>query len=133
MPNIYISLLNDGGYETFSYVYKQLTPTSISALELSYAARLGQFNTFTWSFNYNYYEVWSVNSEGKRELITTDFDPQLDFQQKYLDSDSYEYKQRPPGHEPISTKNAQKKVSGLHSISNHNNNNTINTFIPHSY
>ena len=117
MPNIHVSLLNDGGFETFTYIYKQLTPTSLSSLDLSYAARLGQFNTFTWTFNYNYYEVWAVNPEGKRELVVTDYDPQLDSQKEILDSDNPKYAQRPPGHEPISTKNAQYKIAGgLHSM-----------------
>ncbi|MBO6272620.1 hypothetical protein J6O48_07550 [bacterium] len=41
MPNITVSLLDDGGFETVSYCYQQLTPTSLSDLSMSYAARLG--------------------------------------------------------------------------------------------
>lgn len=118
LPNMSISLLSDGGFTQFTYVFKQLTPTSLSSLDLSYAARLGQFNTFTWSFNYNYYEVWAVNGEGGMTLITTDFVPQKDFVPQYVDSDNEEYQKRPAGHKPVSTKeNSKKNAFQLHSMS----------------
>ena len=41
MPNITVALLDDGGFETVSYCYQQLTPTSLGDLSMSYAARLG--------------------------------------------------------------------------------------------
>jgi hypothetical protein len=41
MPNITVALLDDGGFETVSYCYQQLTPVSLSDLSMSYAARLG--------------------------------------------------------------------------------------------
>lgn len=55
---IKVSLLDDAGFETITYAFNQLTPTSISEISLSYAARAAQFNTFTMSFSYNYFDIW---------------------------------------------------------------------------
>ena len=121
-PNLTISLLNDGGFTQFSYIFKQLTPTSLSGLELSYAARLGQFTTFTWSFNYNYYEVWAVSDNGKMECITSDYEPLIDFPKTNLDSDDEKYAKRTPEHRPVSTKNSMRVApyaNGLRSLSNY--------------
>ncbi len=102
MPDIIVSLLDDGGFETVSYCYQQLTPISISDLSMSYAARLGQFNTFTWTFQYNYYDVYVRNGDGSRELISKEYDPYKDGHTEYLDPDAPKYKQRRLP--PISTK-----------------------------
>lgn len=102
MPDIIVSLLDDGGFETVSYCYQQLTPTSISDLSMSYAARLGQFNTFTWTFHYNYYDVYIRNGDGSRELISKEYDPYIDGHTEYLQPEAEKYKQRRLP--PISTK-----------------------------
>lgn len=47
MGDLVVSLLDDGGFETVSYVYKQLSMTSIGDLNLQYSAQLGNFNTFS--------------------------------------------------------------------------------------
>lgn len=107
MPDIIVSLLDDGGFETVSYCYQQLTPTSISDLSMSYAARLGQFNTFTWTFQYNYYDVYIRNGDGSRELISREYDPYKDGHTEYLDPDNPVYKQKV--HPPISTKGNLRK------------------------
>ena len=97
MPNITVALLDDGGFETVSYCYQQLTPTSLSDLSMSYAARLGQFNTFTWSFTYNYFDVYIRNGNGERELVSKEYDPYKDGTTEYLDLSNPKYltKQNP--------------------------------------
>jgi hypothetical protein len=112
MPNITVALLDDGGFETVSYCYQQLTPTSIGDLSMSYAARLGQFNTFTWTFTYNYYDVYIRNGKGERELISKEYDPYKDGNTEYLDLDKPKYKQKDnPGF------SSKQKLNQLHSIS----------------
>ena len=41
MPDIIVSLLDDGGFETACYVLKHLTMTSLSDLNLQYSAQIG--------------------------------------------------------------------------------------------
>ena len=123
MNPLNISLINDGGYEIVSYVFKNLTPISISDLQLSYAATLGNFNTFTMTFAFNYYDVYVVNGDGKRELIASDYDPQLDSVQEVLDSDNEKYRQK--AHLAISTKNQERRAEDA--INNVGNNNMSNS------
>lgn len=106
MNPINVNLINDGGYEIVSYVFKNLTPVSISDLTLSYAATVGNFNTFSMTFDFNYYDVYVVNGDGKREKISSDYDPQLDSVQEKLDSDNDKYKQK--AHSPVSTKGQER-------------------------
>lgn len=72
MGDLVVSLLDDGGFETVSYVYKQLTMFSISDLNLQYSAQLGNFNTFTCQFAYNFYDVYLTDDQG-RHRISTDY------------------------------------------------------------
>lgn len=72
MPPISVTILDDGGFETVTYTYNELTPTGLSDFELSYAARPGTFNTFTWEFSYNYFDIWYRNPDGRRVKISTD-------------------------------------------------------------
>lgn len=109
MPDIRISLLNDGGFETFTYVYHQLTPMSISQLDLSYAARLGQFTTFTWQFSYNFYDIWTTDSEGKRSKLNDIFIPQYDGPHEFMDTDAPKYQQMTS--KPISTKSRLRELA----------------------
>ena len=111
LPNITVSLLDDGGFETVSYCYQQLTPTSIGDLSMSYAARMGQFNTFTWSFVYNYYDVYVRNGKGERELISHEYDPNKDGVTEFLDLETPKYENKI--HPSISTK---QKTNALQSL-----------------
>jgi len=43
-----------------------LTPTSLSDFDLSYAAKPGSFNTFTWGFRYNYFNIYYRDESGNR-------------------------------------------------------------------
>lgn len=70
-PPITITLLDDGGFETISYKYHQLTPTTLSDINLSYVARIGTYNSFTWGFTFNYFDMWYRDTNGKYIQIST--------------------------------------------------------------
>ena len=130
MPDIVISLLDDGGFETVSYVLRQLTMTSLSDLSLQYSAGLGNFNTFTASFVYQFYDVYTVDENGRR-LVSEPIFPQKDFDQEFLDSDN-------PKHNGninlISTKknlrDLARNAQGLHSVSKNMNAAELSTMMP---
>ena len=70
-PPINVTILDEGGFENITYTYYQLTPTNLSDFDLSYAAKPGSFNTFTWSFKYNYFDIYYRDESGngdKREM-----------------------------------------------------------------
>jgi hypothetical protein len=71
-PPISVSLLDDGGFETITYTYNQLTPTGLSDFDLSYSARPGTFNTFTWQFAYNDFDIWYRHPDGHRVKISSE-------------------------------------------------------------
>lgn len=66
---ISVSLLDSEGNETISYKYHQVTPKSISALDLNYVTKLADFHTFDMSFDYNYFDIWYRTEDGKKILI----------------------------------------------------------------
>ena len=110
MGDLVVSLLDDGGFETVSYVYKQLTMFSISDLNLQYSAQLGNFNTFTCQFAYNFYDVYLTDDQG-RHRISTDYIVQKDADFEFLDSDNKKYPQSGTPHAPISTKAQLRKIA----------------------
>ena len=65
-PPINVTILDEGGFENITYTYYQLTPTSLSDFDLSYAAKPGSFNTFTWGFKYNYFDIYYRDESGNR-------------------------------------------------------------------
>jgi hypothetical protein len=72
MPPLSVTILDDGGFEIITYTYNQLTPTNLSDFDLSYSARPGTFNTFTWEFAYNYFDIWYRDSTtNRRDKIST--------------------------------------------------------------
>lgn len=64
--------MDEGGFENVTYTYYQLTPESLSDFNMSYAAQFGQFNTFTWSFNFNYFQIYYRDADGARKKMTLD-------------------------------------------------------------
>lgn len=70
-PPLTVSLLDDGGFETISYKYHQLSPTSLSEINLSYAARVGTYNTFTLGCGFNYFDIWYRDTNGKMMQVST--------------------------------------------------------------
>ena len=125
LPDISVTLLDDGGFETITYRYQQLTPISLGDLSMSYAARMGQFNTFTWTFKYNYYDVYMRGEDGDRVLISKQYDPNIDGIIEYLDLDNDKYSQKQ--HPGISSKQILQE---LHSMSKHPYDSVIGTYIP---
>lgn len=125
LPDISVTLLDDGGFETITYRYQQLTPISLGDLSMSYAARMGQFNTFTWTFTYNYYDVYMRGEDGDRVLISKQYDPNIDGIIEYLDLDNEKYSQKV--HPGISSK---QKNTELRSLSKNGFDSPIGTFIP---
>ncbi len=65
-PPINVTILDEGGFENITYTYFQLTPTNLSDFDLSYAAKPGSFNTFTWGFKYNYFDIYYRDESGNR-------------------------------------------------------------------
>jgi ribonucleoside-triphosphate reductase len=65
-PPINVTILDEGGFENITYTYYQLTPTNLSDFDLSYAAKPGSFNTFTWGFKYNYFDIYYRDENGNR-------------------------------------------------------------------
>ena len=74
MPPINVTILDDGGFESVTYTYYQLTPTSLSDFDMTYHARVGSFNTFTWGFSYNYFEIYYRDAIGNRQKYALDKD-----------------------------------------------------------
>lgn len=72
MPPVNVTILDDGGVENISYTYYQLTPSSLSDYELSYAAKPGSFNTFTVGFTFNYFDIWYRDQNGNRVIINSE-------------------------------------------------------------
>lgn len=72
MPPVNITILDEGGFENITYSYYQLTPTSLSDFDLSYSAKPGSFNTFTWGFGYNYFEIYYRDEDGSRKKFDLD-------------------------------------------------------------
>lgn len=100
MSPITISLLSDGGFETVSYTFRNLTPVSLSDLSFSYAARLGNFTTFSVSFQYNYYDVYVSSGEkyGDRTKVSQEIHPMYDF-----DDRNIQHTEQRSGLKPLST------------------------------
>lgn len=71
-PPINITILDEGGFENITYSYYQLTPTNLSDFDLSYAAKPGSFNTFTWGFKYNYFDIYYRDNSGNRIKMNLD-------------------------------------------------------------
>ena len=57
LPNLTLSFLDQDGFELISIVFKQITMTSISELELNFSSNTSEFQQFTCGFHYNYMEI----------------------------------------------------------------------------
>lgn len=72
LPPINITILDDGGFENITYTYYQITPSNLSDFDLSYSAKPGTFNTFTWTFDYNYFDIWYRDENNERRKAEFD-------------------------------------------------------------
>jgi len=68
MSPMNVELLDDSGHAILTYEQEQITPTSMSELNLSYAAKLGSYNTFTVECSYNYFNIWYLDSVSKKMI-----------------------------------------------------------------
>jgi hypothetical protein len=59
---IVVDILDDFGHAIITYEQEQITPESISDLNLTYAAKLGSYNTFTVGLRYNFFDMWYLDS-----------------------------------------------------------------------
>lgn len=64
MGDIHVDLLDDAGFSNIEYCFRNIQPTSLSDLSLSYAAKVASYNTFTWQFKYNYFDIWFKDEQG---------------------------------------------------------------------
>lgn len=69
MNPINVDLLDDSGHAIITYEQEQVTPISISDLQLSYAAKLGSYSTFTVEFKYNFFSIWYLESVSSKYLV----------------------------------------------------------------
>lgn len=54
---ITLSFISDAGFELTKFIFRQLTPLSMTELNLSYAATVASYNTFTWNLKYNFFDI----------------------------------------------------------------------------
>jgi hypothetical protein len=57
MEPIHLGFLNDAGFTLTEFLFREITPTSLSELNLSYAASVASYNTFTWTLHYNNFDI----------------------------------------------------------------------------
>ena len=53
MEPIQLSFLSDAGFELVQFTFREITPTSLSEINLSYDAQIAAYNTFTLGLHYN--------------------------------------------------------------------------------
>lgn len=54
---LYLTFLSSAGYEINTFEFSQITPISLSELDLSYKAEITQYNTFTLTLHYNFQKI----------------------------------------------------------------------------
>lgn len=57
MEPIRLGFLNDAGFMLTEFLFREITPVSLSELNLSYAASVASYNTFTWTLHYNNFDI----------------------------------------------------------------------------
>jgi hypothetical protein len=57
MKPIQLSFLTDQGFELTKFVFSEITPTSLSELNLSYAAQAASYNTFSLGLHFNVFDI----------------------------------------------------------------------------
>lgn len=54
---IHLAFLSDAGIQLTKFVFREITPTGMGDLNLSYAATAAAYNTFTFTCKYNRFEI----------------------------------------------------------------------------
>lgn len=57
MDPMYVSFLDHHGFELVAFQFNQITPTSLSQFDISYATTAAEFNTFTLNLRYNRFKI----------------------------------------------------------------------------
>ena len=57
MEPVKLGFLTDSGMQLVEFTFREITPTNTSELNLSYAATVAQYNTFTINLRYNYFDI----------------------------------------------------------------------------
>jgi hypothetical protein len=57
LPSITLSFLDQTGFELIVYEFQQVIMTEISSLELNFTSNAADFQSFSCTFNYNYFKV----------------------------------------------------------------------------
>jgi hypothetical protein len=57
MEPVKLGFLTDSGVQLIEFTFRDITPTNTSELNLSYAATVAQYNTFTINLRYNYFDI----------------------------------------------------------------------------
>lgn len=57
MEPIQLAFLSDAGFQLTEFVFREITPSSLTELNLSYAAQIAAYSTFNFSLKYNWFDV----------------------------------------------------------------------------
>ena len=57
MEPVKLAFLSDSGFQLLEFTFWEITPTSTSELNLSYAATVASYNTFSINLRYNRFEI----------------------------------------------------------------------------
>lgn len=52
-----LGFFSDAGFLLTEFIFQEITPTSLSELNMSYAAQIANYNTFTWGLHFNKFIV----------------------------------------------------------------------------
>ena len=57
MEPVHLIFLNDAGFGMTQFCFRDIVPTSLGELNLSYAAQAASYNTFNWSLRFNRFDT----------------------------------------------------------------------------
>lgn len=57
MEPVKMGFLTDAGFQLMEFTFFEITPTNTSELNMSYAATIASYNTFSLNLRYNYFEI----------------------------------------------------------------------------
>lgn len=57
MEPLQLAFISDAGFQLSEFIFREITPVSLSELNLSYAAQIASYNTFTFGLRYNIFDV----------------------------------------------------------------------------
>jgi hypothetical protein len=57
MEPVKLGFLTDAGFQMLEFTFYEITPTNTSELNMSYAATVASYNTFSLNLRYNYFEI----------------------------------------------------------------------------